>query len=351
MAAPRSAPVDHMDQRVKLKVAFQEGGVADLLKRQQAKEERKADFLNDLLTFKIKGNEDGEGRAGEEKEITFQATRRFCSREYLQLRINASARPCILDFFFDSDGTPFSVEDLILKAQPHPAFYVVVPERLIEPYDVLTFTNYDGETAILLQNVPRYCDDRSVEVDAVTLREWIVFAILESDETLLPFEEAIENCRLRIKELQREVKGVDSRVFYDANNNKIEGVWADNERLLLFNVLSDERIGEEDSLQRLIAEQETHRKKRKDRISLRLEKQQDTASGADEGQDSVCCWRLWVEGMDDARAIENSIIERLDWAGIRLASHSADFLLPPWAGRQVVPVQAMSPQSSSTLAD
>lgn len=52
--------------------------------------------------------------------------------------------------------------------------------------------------------------------------------------------------------------------------------------------------------------------------------------------------RLFIHGVPDAVEIENALIEKKDWSGIRLASYSDARGLAPWVGRRVVPVGVSS---------
>jgi hypothetical protein len=108
-------------------------------------------------------------------------------------------------------------------ALPLPVYYVIVPERLLESFDILRVPNYDGETGIFLQYVPTHCLDRSMVIDEITLSCWIVFALMEGDTTMTPFTDNVTRTQRRLEDIAREVVATESRVFYDKSNQKLEG--------------------------------------------------------------------------------------------------------------------------------
>ena len=319
---------NHADRNIQLQEAFQEGSFEDKFKQQKLKDESKAAWLRERIVIKILD------RKGNEMEgCTFVVSRSNLNRETLQLRVNRCPHPCIVDYVYDNTGAGMLIEDMFTQALPPPVFYVIVPERLIEPFDIMAFTNYDGQTGVFIRYVPVTCEDASVEVDATTLREWILFAIMESDPTLQPFQEDIERSKRTLKDIQRELKTTENKIFYDSSGEPIDEDKAEKERNMAFDILSTDLRNEEEKLKIRTQEFEAHIHKRKRRIGIQLIRQP-----IDSLFEFVCTWQLVIYGINDAKSIENNLVDKKDWAGIRLASHSPAKGLPPWVGRAVVPV-------------
>lgn len=323
---------NHADRNLQLQEAFQVGSYEDKFQQEKLKNERKSAWLKERIVIKLL---DGKGK--EMEGCTFVIARNSLSREALQLRLNRCPHPCIVDYVYDNTGAGMLIEDMFTQALPPPVFYVIVPERLIEPFDIMAFTNYDGQTGVFIRYVPLTCEDRSVEVDEITLREWILFAIMESDSTLQPFLDDIERSKRKLKEIQREIKSTEKKTFYDSGGNIIEGDLAEKERNLAFSILSADLLKEEEMLQIYVQNSETHVRNRKRRIGIQLIRQP-----LDHPNVSVCTWQLLLYGIDDAKSIENNLMDKKDWAGIRLASHSPARGLPPWVGRAIVPIGTSS---------
>jgi hypothetical protein len=160
----------------------------------------------------------------------------------------------------------------------------------------------------------------------------VIFAIMESDHTLKPYFAEIERCRLRLVDIRREIKRNETRVFFDSNNNKIEGDWAEKERNLMYDLLSSDLLKEEQMFQVHQQNLDKHVHNRRRRMGIRLEQL------SSEGLADFSSWHLDIYGVDDAKDVENLLMVKTDLVGIRLATHSEAKGLPPWAGREAVPV-------------
>ena len=208
-----------------LEAAFKETRGPGQAKERARKKNRKKAFLEDLITIKILTVE-GDEIPG----CTFKLIRKRLTLEVIQDFVDRSPKPCVVDYFYDNTGEVVWMEDMLLTSKPAPAFYVVVAMVLRQPFDICTDMHYDGQTAFVLQYVPKYARDESTPVEEDTLREWLIFAILELDPFVPPIKEAIEKQRGKIKDVDHKLKVVAKQEFLEPDGKAMLPEKADLER-------------------------------------------------------------------------------------------------------------------------
>jgi hypothetical protein len=205
-------------------------------------------------------------------------------------------------------------------------------ELLRDPEDIRLDPKYGGQTEILLKFVPLKCIDESTDVLADTLREWIVYAIVEEDPLSQGFFDKIQRFNEVIAEIESNMKKVPHLSFYDENGKPKPEKEARFEREKLFTKLGEELAHAEGRLDDTNRELKNHiewRKKMGVHLSqVDIDKNTGTAT-----------WLLRLSGTDDAQEIEDLLLQKRNWQGVKLAVSytNRDPPLPPWAGRGDVP--------------
>ena len=163
----------------------QEAGVGKIqAKTIDKKKEQQREFLSQNILIVI---QDANKKIIPECE--FFITRRYFldikNLAYLDNLIQKSPRPDVeVDFFIDNEGTALWLEDMLIKAQPPPTYYIIIPKVRRKPEDIRQNPCYSGETVILIKDVPNHAHDNITVVDETVLNEWFIFAIIEEDPKL-----------------------------------------------------------------------------------------------------------------------------------------------------------------------
>ena len=131
-----------------LEKAFTETGGPGVRRERVRKANRKQQFLNDLIVFKIV-DERGDNVPG----CVFKITRKRVTRENLQDVVDQCPHPVLIDYLVDNTGKVIWMEDIQLQAEPAPAEYTIIAVILREPFDICRDPHYDGQTAFILQYV------------------------------------------------------------------------------------------------------------------------------------------------------------------------------------------------------
>lgn len=310
-----------------LQGAFEEGG-KDIEKKRDARNNRvkKIDFFRQLITICI-CDKSGKVIPGCEFKVT---------RDKLtEANIYGQIKKCPLkdveiDYFLESSGTPFWMEDMMLKTQPSPMYYMIVPKVRRPNIDVFDDPCYEGQTAVIFTNVPNKAKDEKTIVDTETLRAYIMCAIIEVDPYSKPFFQAIEETQNAIKAIDKKIKGVAKIDFREANGEKMSDEKAQVEREELYNSFAAERMQAD---KRLKAKERGLAKQLEWRNTMGIEFQM---IAHDENTDTNT-WAVKLFGTTDAEEIEDLLIAKDDWAGIKCACWCEDPKLPPWAGRGRLP--------------
>ena len=87
----------------------------------------------------------------------------------------------------------------------------------------------------MLSRVPLKIKDESNDVIAESLKEWLVFALLEVDPYSKPFYVNMSKIRAEIKAIDDKIKQVPKMEFKDAEGGELSQEEADLERETVFN--------------------------------------------------------------------------------------------------------------------
>jgi len=128
-----------------LEKAFSETGGPGQRKERDRKANKKKQFLEDIITFKMV-DEKGDDLKG----CVFKVMRKRITRENLQEQVDMCPHPCLLDYIYDQTGEVIWMEDIQLAAKVENS-YVFVPVVLREPYDICRDAHYDGQTVFAMQ--------------------------------------------------------------------------------------------------------------------------------------------------------------------------------------------------------
>ena len=204
---------------------------------------KKNKWLNELIRIKLKDS-DGVVRPGCEWRIT----RRKMEMKTLQDLVSRCSIPCEVDFLYDSSGTAFWLEDMRTMGMPDPEMYYIVPKVRRMPYDIYSDPCYEGQAVFMMSRVPLFSKDESTLVDAATIKEYLVFALLEADPYSKPFYGNIEKIKLEIEAIDKKIKQIPKIQFTQENGEPMTLEEADAERDVLYEILGKDRLGIEERL-------------------------------------------------------------------------------------------------------
>ncbi len=209
---------------------------------------------------------------------------------------------------------------------------LIEAELLRDPEDIRLDPRYGGQTEVLLKFVPLRCVDESTDLDVATLREWVVYAIVEEDPASQRFFDSIQRYNDLIAEVEANMKKIPKLNFYDENGNLKSESEARIERERLFSKYGEDLALAEAGLDEVNTQLKEHVSWRKS-MGVKLT-MIDTDSNT-----STSTWLLELSGTDDVQEIEDALIQKRNWQGIKLAVayNRRDPPLPPWVGRGEVP--------------
>jgi hypothetical protein len=145
-----------------------------------------------------------------------------------------------------------------------------------------------------------------------------------------PFFSDIAKIKEVIKDIDKKIKQVSKLDFHDESGNPMSQERAEAERATLYNAYGEERVKAEKRLKvkefNLLAHTEWRKRMGIDFTLGEIDENTETAT-----------WYVKFYGTKDAGEIEDLLIHKLDWGGIKLACSSAHPRLPPWAGRGPIP--------------
>lgn len=205
-------------------------------------------------------------------------------------------------------------------------------EILRDSEDIRLDPKYGGQTEILLKYIPLYCVDGKSSVDVETLREWIICAIVEEDPVSQKFFDDIQKLNDLIVEIEKNIKKIPKILFLDDSGNPKPEEDCRKEREELFVRLGEELVEAETKL-------DTINRKLKEHIEWRRNMGIVLGLVTSDANTSTAIWKLELSGADDVEDIEDSLLAKRNWSGIKLAKgdSKADPPIPPWAGRGEVP--------------
>ena len=260
-------------------------------------------------------------------------SRRRLTLDKLMVLIKRSPLPKTeIDFFYDQTGVPIWMEDMLLKAQPIPAFYTIVPETKRYPYDVRQDLKFEGQSIFTISQVPLKAKDEETVFDDAALREWFVCAIVEEDPHSKPLFAKIQPVKDIIAEIDKKIKGISKMKFFDENGKELDDDKSELEREVLYNAFGEDRLVAEKRLKKFVNNYDAHVAWRKT-IGLKFEQLE-----VDENTGTAML-QVRLYGHEDADDMEDLLIAKDNWAGIRVAcgNDKVSPKIPPWAGRGAVP--------------
>lgn len=181
----------------------------------------------------------------------------------------------------------------------------------------------------MLEKVPLKCRDGVTLVDAKSLRDWIVFALVDDDPLSQPFYNKISKIANEIEEIDELIKKIPKLEFLDEKQKPYPLERARAERAMLFTKFNNERLKKEEEGEKCQKDLESHIKWRK---SMGV----DLIQGEIDENTQTCIWFVKLFGQSDSKGMEDLLLKKEDWPGINLACglHNSDPIVPTWIGRE-----------------
>lgn len=206
------------------------------------------------------------------------------------------------------------------------------PEVLRTPMDIRKNPKFDGQTVFLITYVPLKCKDERTPVDPLALREWMLFALVEEDPFAKKFHIEIDRYKLLMEEVDQQIVRIPRMLFLNPDGSKMSDIEAREQRELLFEKFGAERVEHEAKISEVERNLAAHVEwRRKMGISF--------TKGAVDNNTATCSWMVRFYGTDDAKEMEDLLIKKRNWPGIKLAAGRGGIIdpCPPWAGRGDLP--------------
>lgn len=286
---------------------------------------RKTKWLAELITF-IRMDFDGTIPKGCE----WRVVRKKISKRFIQDLVNRCPIPCLIDYVYDNHGVAHWFDDLLMTAQAAPAYYVIAPQIIRSAEDILHDPTYQGQTTFAMKFVPKLAKDGVSEVTANTLREYIFTAIAEEDPKSLEIQKSLGEIQKEIVEITKVIKRIPKQEIRDHDNKLVSEEEADEEREIMYKMYGQAKYEIELRYKKREQDLKDHEKWRR---SMGLEL---VAAEEDLNTETVT-WEIRIFGTADAKEMEDLLVAKDDWQGLKLACGSQDPPLPPWAGRGTVP--------------
>eukprot|EP01032_Pedospumella_encystans_P022867 gene22867-25899_t len=206
------------------------------------------------------------------------------------------------------------------------------PEVLRKPQDIRDDPRYEGQTQFMIDWVPMKCRDEKTPVDEISLREWILFAVVEEDPASKVYYDDIAKINKLIDGIDFNLLKIPKLEFLDQDGKPYPIEKARAEREALYNLLSAQRTTAEEDLELAERNLKNHNDWRR---SMGVE----LIKGEEDKNTDTCTWFVRLYGTDDAKELEDLLIEKEDWPGIKLACgvKNHDPPIPPWTGRSTSP--------------
>eukprot|EP01038_Epipyxis_sp_PR26KG_P013712 gene13712-18392_t len=200
------------------------------------------------------------------------------------------------------------------------------------PEDIREDPRYEGQTSFLLKGVPMHCQDGKSDVNSDTIREWILFAIIEEDPYSKFFFKKMKDIDDRLAVIDHNIKMIPTLNFLDENGAPKPEIVARREREILFDKYGEDRVIAENELSVVKFSLEKH-------IQWRRKMSIDFTKIHPDLNTDTCTWIIKIFNVADAYQLENLLIAKNNWSGIRLAAGDVyrEPALPPWAGREPIP--------------
>jgi hypothetical protein len=82
--------------------------------------------------------------------------------------------------------------EMLRDGMPDPEVYYIVPKVKRTPIDINIDPHYEGQSCFMITRVPFKSKDEATLVDEVSIKEYLICALLEEDPYSRPFYENIE---------------------------------------------------------------------------------------------------------------------------------------------------------------
>jgi hypothetical protein len=294
------------------------------LKRNEA---RKKKFLTEVITVVITDNY-GKIIPG----CKFKFVRQKFSMKTLKLAMKRCPYPNLdIDYFCDNNGTAIWIDDMLLRALPDPAYYIIVPRMKRKAFDVRADPTYDGQTTFMVSDVPLQCKDGMTPVDIATLKEWFIYAINEEDPNLKSSKTAIEEAKEFITAIDKKIRGVPKIQFRDGDGRVMDPKQAEAQRDILYKAYLEERtVGEKQLKNKTEALRRFEEYRRKMGMTF--------TPGETDTNTQTQAYYVKFFGTADAADMEDLLLAKDDWVGIKVACGATDPPCPPWVGRGQIPI-------------
>lgn len=205
-------------------------------------------------------------------------------------------------------------------------------EILRKPADIREDPKYEGQTEVFLHKVPLHSVDERRDVDERALKEWIMYGIIEEDPFAQGFFDEIGKISKIIKEVETNLLNIPKLQFMDEHGQPMRDDRAREQREKLFDQYGQERVTAETRL-------ENTERALKDHVAERKKMQIDLELCEVDTNSETATWRFKLSGSEDVDLIEDLLLQKMNWAGIKLAAGDPQLSPPlvPWAGRGALP--------------
>jgi hypothetical protein len=287
---------------------------------------RKVKWLSEIITFK---RIDMNGQVP--KGCEWMVTRKKVTKKFIQDLVNRCPIPCTIDYVYDNHGVAHWFDDLMMTAQSN-SFYTIAPQLLRTPDDISSNPTYQGQTSVFLKYIPNLANDGITPVTVDVLKEFIWYSISEIDPTAQEIRKSIQKITEEIAEITKVIKRIPKQELLDNDGKPLSEEEADEERQIMYELYGKAKYEIELKLKKREEDLENHHKWRRtmglDILKVDEDKNTETAT-----------YEVHLFGTKDAKQIEDYLVAKDDYLGIKLAcgSQDPDSPFPPWCGRGAVP--------------
>jgi hypothetical protein len=296
------------------------------MKSLEREHRRKVKWLSELITFK---RIDINGQTP--KGCEWMVTRKKVTKKFIQDLVNRCPIPCTIDYVYDNHGVAHWFDDLMMTAQSG-SVYTIAPQLLRSPDDISSNPTYQGQTSVFLKYIPNLANDGVTPVTINELKEFIWYSISEIDPTAQEIRKSITKINEEIVEITRVIKRIPKQELLDNDGKPLSEEEADQERQIMYELYGKAKYEIELRLKRRQEDLEAHHKWRRT-MGLDILKVDEDANT------ETSTYEVHLFGTKDAKDIENALVAKDDYLGIKLAcgSPDPDYPFPPWCGRGAVP--------------
>jgi hypothetical protein len=170
-----------------------------------------------------------------------------------------------------------------------------------------------------------------LQVDEASLRDWILFAMIEEDPGARRYHDDMHKIDLLIDSIDANMLKIPKLEFLDEDGKAYPIEKARAERENLYNILSSQRVVAEEDMELAQKNLENH-------INWRRTMRIELIKGEEDKNTDTCIWFVRFYGTDDCKEMEQLLMEKEDWPGINLAcgDPTADPPIKPWVSRENV---------------